>query len=125
MQRLSAARGAVRRGVQPLWGLAAVGLLLAGAPALGQTTTNPGNRTMPPRPDAVRPNSQNLMQGPSYWTPQQRRLNVPGATSNPSLRRDTGAYPPPPLPPAPPPLRPSASTARTAWARSIRRWRTP
>lgn len=46
----------------------------------------------PPRPDAVRPNGQNLMSGPSYWTPQQRRLNVPGATANPSLKRQTLPY---------------------------------
>lgn len=59
---------------------------------------------MPQRRDSVRPNSQNLMQGPSYWTPQQRRLNVPGATANPSLRRDTEPYPPPPIPP---PVRPA------------------
>lgn len=59
---------------------------------------------MPQRRDSVRPNSQNLMQGPSYWTPQQRRLNVPGATANPSLRRDTEPYPPPP---PPPPVRPA------------------
>ncbi|WP_428030403.1 hypothetical protein [Ancylobacter sp.] len=59
---------------------------------------------MPQRPNSVRPNSQNLMQGPSYWTPQQRRLNVPGATTNPSQRRETAPYPPPPLPP---PVRPA------------------
>ncbi len=88
MQRLLGARAAI----------ILVALLAPGLSALAQTSTNPGNRYVPQRPDSVRPNSQNLMQGPSYWTPQQRRLNVPGATSNPSLRRDTGAYPPQPLP---------------------------
>ncbi|WGD31523.1 hypothetical protein AncyloWKF20_06775 [Ancylobacter sp. WKF20] len=93
MQRLLGARAAI----------ILVALLAPGLPALAQTSTSPGNRYVPQRPDSVRPNSQNLMQGPSYWTPQQRRLNVPGATSNPSLRRDTGAYPPQPLPPPPRP----------------------
>lgn len=41
-----------------------------------------------PRNDAVRPNSQNLMQGPSYWTPTQRQLNVPNSNANPSLRNN-------------------------------------
>ncbi|MBS9476130.1 hypothetical protein [Ancylobacter radicis] len=83
-------------------------LLVSSLPAAAQTSTSQGNRYMPQRPDSVKPNSQNLMQGPSYWTPQQRRLNVPGATANPSLRRDTGPYPPPPLPTAPPPKKPAS-----------------
>ena len=78
-------------------------LLLGSVPAFSQVTTKP-SPYMPQRPNSVRPNSQNLMQGPSYWTPQQRRLNVPGATSNPSLRRETEPYPPPPIPP---PVRPA------------------
>ena len=75
-------------------------LVLGAGAALAQT----GSPYMPQRPGSVRPNSQNLMQGPSNWTAQQRRLNVPGATANPSLRRDTEPYPPPPLPP---PVRPA------------------
>lgn len=71
---------------------------VAGSAALAQTPMQP-ERYMPPRTNSVRPNSQNLMQGPSYWTPQQRRLNVPGADNNPSLRRETGPYPPQPIPP--------------------------
>ncbi|MCS0504667.1 hypothetical protein [Ancylobacter mangrovi] len=51
---------------------------------------------IPTRPDAVKPNSQNLMQGPSYWTPGQRRLNVPNADANPTTRRETQPWPPPP-----------------------------
>lgn len=93
--------------MQRLWSAPAAGLLagvvaaalLASPPVLAQSSlSNPGNRYVPQRPDSVKPNSQNLMSGPSYWTPQQRRLNVPGATTNPSLQRDTGAYPPQPLP---------------------------
>lgn len=67
---------------------------------------NQTDRYMPQRRDSVRPNSQNLMQGPSYWTPEQRRLNVPNADANPSLRPQTGPYPPPPIPVAPPPKKP-------------------
>lgn len=76
-------------------------LVLGAGAALAQT----GSPYMPQRPGSVRPNSQNLMQGPSNWTAQQRRLNVPGATANPSLRRDTLPYtaPPPVAPPAPKP----------------------
>lgn len=77
--------------------LLAAATVLVAVPALAQVTTKP-SPYMPQRRDSVRPNSQNLMQGPSYWTPQQRRLNVPGATSNPSLRRETEPYPPPPIP---------------------------
>ncbi len=83
-------------------GLLLAATLLTCAPALSQVTKP--SPYMPQRRDSVRPNSQNLMQGPSYWTPQQRRLNVPGATSNPSLRRETEPYPPPPIPP---PVRPA------------------
>lgn len=100
MQRLLRARSAA----------VLVALLASAAPVAAQTTTSPGSRYMPQRPDAVRPNSQNLMSGPSYWTPQQRRLNVPGATSNPSLRRDTGNYPPQPLPT---PVRPAETPPKT------------
>ncbi len=78
-------------------------LVVSAGPALAQMTSKP-SPYMPQRRDSVRPNSQNLMRGPSYWTPQQRRLNVPGATANPSLRRETEPYPPPPLPP---PVRPA------------------
>lgn len=84
-------------------GVLTVALALLAGSALAQVTSQP-SPYMPQRRDSVRPNSQNLMQGPSYWTPQQRRLNVPGATANPSLRRDTEPYPPPPLPP---PVRPA------------------
>lgn len=84
-------------------GLLTAALAVSAGPALAQVTSQP-SPYMPQRRDSVRPNSQNLMQGPSYWTPQQRRLNVPGATANPSLRRDTEPYPPPPLPP---PVRPA------------------
>lgn len=85
---------------------------ITGNAALAQIQTRPV-QSMPPRRDSVQPNSQNLMQGPSYWTPQQRRLNVPGATSNPSQKRDTLPYtaPPPatvtPAPGAPAPVRPA------------------
>ena len=69
--------------------------------ARAQLGTTP-NTFAPPRPNAVKPNSQNLMQGPSYWTPNQRRLNVPGADSNPTTRRQTEPWAPAPIPvPAP------------------------
>jgi hypothetical protein len=61
----------------------------------------------PARPDAVRPHSQNLMSGPSYWTPQQRRLNVPGATANPSLKRQAPPYTAPTRAAPQPPPRPA------------------
>lgn len=83
---------------------------ITGNAALAQIQTRPV-QSMPPRRDSVQPNSQNLMQGPSYWTPQQRRLNVPGATSNPSLRRETEPYPPPPIPP---PVRPAETPKEPA-----------
>lgn len=57
-----------------------------------------------PRPNAVRPNSQNLMEGPSYWTPGQRQLNVPSANANPTLRENNPYNRTvPPSPPLPPP----------------------
>lgn len=66
---------------------AALVLLFAAAntAADAQTQMFP-QQYMAQRPDSVRPNSQNLMTGPSYWTPLQRRLNVPSANANPSLR---------------------------------------
>ncbi|MCK0209581.1 hypothetical protein MWN33_16235 [Starkeya koreensis] len=80
---------------------ATLALMLGAVPALAQT----GSPYMQQRPGSVRPNSQNLMQGPSSWTAQQRRLNVPGATANPSQKRNTLPYtaPPPPAPPTPKP----------------------
>lgn len=83
---------------------AAVAALLAmtgGASAQSSQLSKPYT---PQRPNAVQPNSQNLMQGPNSWTPQQRRLNVPGADANPSLRRQTLPYTAqPPSPPKAPP----------------------
>lgn len=66
-------------------------LVATAGSALAQSSTVK-NPYMPQRPNSVKPNSQNLMQGPSSWTPQQRRLNVPGADANPSLRRQTLPY---------------------------------
>ena len=51
--------------------------------------TPPPLSSAPERPQAIQPNRQNLMDGPSTWTPGQRRLNVPGADSNPTLRNQT------------------------------------
>lgn len=51
----------------------------------------------------VKPNSQNLLQGPSTWSKQQRRLNVPGAATNPTMRQPSPAPPQPRVPINPPP----------------------
>lgn len=86
-----------------LYGVAVAALLAmtGGASAQSSQLSNPYT---PQRPNSVQPNSQNLMQGPNYWTPQQRRLNVPGADANPSLRRQTQPYTAqPPAPPKAPP----------------------
>lgn len=94
-----------------VWVFASLALLAgAGSAAQAQLSTTPNKVTpnyMPPRPNAVKPNSQNLMQGPSYWTPGQRRLNVPGADTNPT-QRETNPFdrPVPPPVPAPAPRKP-------------------
>lgn len=77
--------------MQRLYGptMAALLAMTGGASAQSSQLSNPYT---PQRPNSVQPNSQNLMQGPNYWTQQQRQLNVPGATSNPSLRRQTQPY---------------------------------
>jgi hypothetical protein len=89
--------------MQRLYGTAVAALLAmtGGASAQSSQLSKPYT---PQRPNAVAPNSQNLMQGPNYWTQQQRRLNVPGADANPSLKRQTRPYTSqtPPAPQAPP-----------------------
>ena len=73
--------------------VAVVGLGLGG-PAVAQTQSG-----------IVKPNSQNLLQGPSSWSRQQRKLNIPGATTNPTMRQPSPAPPQPrqPVPINPPP----------------------
>ncbi|MCJ8143050.1 hypothetical protein MKI84_08980 [Ancylobacter sp. A5.8] len=53
---------------------------------------------IPQRQNTVRPNSQNLMEGPSYWTNEQRRLNVPNADANPVQRENNPFDRPVPAP---------------------------
>jgi len=88
-------------------GAAFLAIFLALTGAAGAQSSQLSSPFAPPRPNAARPNSQNLMQGPNYWTPLQRRLNVPGANANPSLRNlPNSAYPPPPVQTFPPPAPP-------------------
>lgn len=70
------------------------GLAMASGPGLAQT---------PPPSNAVKPNSQNLLQGPSVWTPQQRKLSVPGAETNPTMRQQGPFQRTAPVPVNPPP----------------------
>ncbi|QIB35606.1 hypothetical protein [Ancylobacter pratisalsi] len=92
-----------------IWVCGALALLVgATGAAQAQLSTTPNKVTpnyMPSRPDAVKPNKQNLMQGPSYWTPGQRSLNVPGANTNPT-QRETNPFNRTVLPPAPSPRTP-------------------
>lgn len=78
------------------------GIALSGGPGEAQTQ---------PQIGIVKPNSQNLLQGPSIWSRQQRKLSVPGAETNPTMRQQ-GPFPrvaPAPIKPAPvtPPPRPN------------------
>lgn len=90
-----------------------VALLLVLAMAMAGTalaqSSSVSNPYMPQRPNSVKPNSQNLLQGPSSWTRQQRNLNIPGAKSNPSLRQQAAPYQAqPPSTPQPLPRPPDA-----------------
>ena len=72
------------------------GVALVGGPSDAQVQSQSG---------IVKPNSQNLLQGPSSWSRQQRKLNVPGAATNPTMRQHgpTPSPGPAPLPVNPPP----------------------
>ena len=68
-------------------------------------SAGPGEAQTQPQIGVVKPNSQNLLQGPSTWSRQQRKLNVPGAQTNPTMRQQ-GPFPKTaPAPVSPPPKR--------------------
>ena len=71
----------------------------------GALFAGPGAAQTQPESNVVKPNSQNLLQGPSTWSRQQRKLNVPGAQTNPTMRQQ-GPFPKTaPAPVSPPPKR--------------------
>jgi len=65
--------------------------------------STPGEAQTQPQIGIVKPNRQNLLQGPSTWSRQQRKLSVPGAETNPTMRQQ-GPFPQTaPVPVNPPP----------------------
>ena len=68
--------------------------------------SGPGEAQTQPQSGIVKPNSQNLLQGPSTWSRQQRKLSIPGAETNPTMRQK-GPVPrtaPAPIKPPPKPV---------------------
>lgn len=70
--------------------------------------SGPGEAQTQPESGIVKPNSQNLLQGPSTWSRQQRKLNVPGAETNPTMRQPSPAPAQPRAPIKPVPITPPA-----------------